>query len=86
MQYDITDSRNVILLIQKYLLELAYSYEWGIPVSIDGIYDEKTRSAILALQERYGLPVTGIVDKRTYFLLYDKYLDALSRNGAAVFN
>ena len=80
MQYDITDTRNVIRLIQKYLLELAYSYEWGIPVSIDGIYDEKTRSAIRALQERYGLPITGIVDKATYYLLFDKYLEALERN------
>ena len=86
MQYDITDSRNAILLIQKYLLELAYSYEWGVPVSIDGIYDERTRSAIRALQKRYGLPVTGIVDKQTYSLLYDKYLEALSLNGTATPN
>ena len=86
MQYDITDARNVIRLIQKYLLELAYSYEWGIPVSIDGIYDERTRSAIRTLQERYGLPITGIVDKATFYLLFDKYLEALPRNRQAQLN
>ena len=43
-------------------------------LSIDGIFGPKTREAVEAAQTRFGLPVTGTVDRATWQRLYDEYL------------
>ena len=40
----------------------------------DGIFGPKTREAVEAAQTRFGLPVTGVVDRDTWQRLYDEYL------------
>ena len=80
MRYDLNDSRSAIRTVQAYLLELYYAYEWADAIAIDGVYDERTRNAVLTVQERYGLEATGIVDRATHRLLYDKYLTAIEIN------
>ncbi len=49
-------------------LQLALS-RLGYPVSIDGIFGERTRRAVLALQSTYGLSRDGIVGPNTWNIL-----------------
>ena len=43
------------------------------PVAVDGIYGRNTRAAVLALQRRFALPETGVVDAVTWDFIYDQY-------------
>ena len=45
----------------------------------DGIYGPKTMNAVSAFQRRYGLPVTGTVDQRTWDQIVNYYEPALIR-------
>lgn len=74
--YDITDKRNAIREIQRYLLEIAWGTV-GIPrLGIDGIYGEETREAVRRFQERNALPVTGEVAYRDWEAIYATFLRA----------
>ena len=63
-------------------LELQENGESGVPV--DGIYGPKTTEAVEKFQQRYGLPVTGIVDRNTYYKLVEEYNRFLGRYVTAV--
>lgn len=39
------------------------------PGPVDGIFDEQTETAVVAFQQRYGLPQTGLLDETTRRLL-----------------
>ena len=43
------------------------------PLTIDGIFGPRTRSAALAAQRLFGLPETGVVDSETWDEIYDQY-------------
>jgi peptidoglycan hydrolase-like protein with peptidoglycan-binding domain len=43
------------------------------PVSVDGIFGNATRAAVLAAQRRFRLPETGVVDAATWDEIYDQY-------------
>ena len=49
----------------------------------DGIYGPSTMNAVSAFQRKYGLPVTGITDQRTWDHIYTYYEPALIRVGKA---
>ena len=58
----------------QYLLAFVGNFVDTLPViSVDGIFGNETRTAAEAFQEAYGLPVTGIVDTRTWNTLYNAY-------------
>lgn len=58
----------------QYMLSILSSYIPSIPpVSIDGIYGQATRAAVLAAQRRFELPETGVVDDQTWDEIYDQY-------------
>ncbi len=63
-------------------LELQESGESSVPV--DGIYGPMTTAAVSRFQQRYGLPVTGIVDRNTYYKLVEEYNRFLGRYVTAV--
>ena len=63
--------------LQRYLRRLSYVDPSIPPVSIDGMFDERTRDALIAFQINTGLPPTGRADRETWELLYSAYLDAL---------
>ena len=46
-------------------------------MKIDGVYGEETADAVRAFQRYFGLPVTGIVDSRTWYEIIDRYTDLL---------
>jgi len=58
----------------QYMLSVLSSYISEIPsVSVDGIYGNATRNAVLAAQRRFGLPQTGEVDFNTWDEIYDQF-------------
>ncbi len=71
--YDITDTSSAVREVQRYLLELFYSGDSRIHVAVDGIYDDRTRTAVKEFQRNYDLPVTGEVDSVTWDRLYLAY-------------
>ena len=58
----------------QYMLSVLASYIPSIPeLTIDGIYGQSTRSAVLAFQRRFSLPETGTVGEATWDALYDQF-------------
>ena len=67
------DSGEKVRLLQYMLSTLATYISSIPPVSIDGIYGQETRAAVLAAQKRFGLPETGTVGEATWDAIYDQY-------------
>ena len=58
----------------QYMLSVLSAYIPEIPpLTIDGIFGNATRSAVIAAQRRFGLPQTGIVDFTTWDEIYDQF-------------
>ena len=58
----------------QYMLSVLSEYIQEIPpLTIDGIYGQQTRNAVLAAQRRFGLPQTGEVDFETWDEIYDQF-------------
>ena len=58
----------------QYMLSVLSAYIQEIPpVNIDGIFGNATRAAVIAAQQRFGLPQTGIVDAATWDEIYDQF-------------
>ena len=67
-------SRGDGVRIVQYFLSYVSLYNSSVPpLTIDGIYGEKTAASVSAFQRERGLPVTGVVDEETYSALYDAY-------------
>lgn len=70
---EVGDTGEKVRLLQ-YMLSVLSSHIPSIPpVSIDGIYGQATRAAVLAAQRRFGLPETGTVGQQTWDEIYDQY-------------
>ena len=58
----------------QYMLSVLAAYIPEIPpLTIDGVYGNATRNAVLAAQRRFGLPQTGEVDFATWDEIYDQF-------------
>lgn len=58
----------------QYMLSILSSYISSIPpLTVDGIYGPATRNAVLAVQRRFRLPETGVVDSATWDFIYDQF-------------
>ncbi len=59
---------NPVLAIQRDLRRIRKNYP-AIPdiTTTVGIYDEETENAVKKFQEIFGLPITGVVDKATWY-------------------
>ena len=77
--YHITDKQAAIREVQKYL---HFASDRGVisaeRVAIDGIYGDETRNAVASFQAEKDLKETGVVDYKTFVLLYEAYLSAQS--------
>ena len=75
--YRIEEERYPIRELQRYLLGLSYRHSAIPPLSIDGIYGEETREAVIAFQAYARLPETGVVNYTTWTALYAAYLASI---------
>lgn len=58
----------------QYMLRVLSAYIRQIPpLTVDGIFGENTRNAVLAAQRYFGLPETGVVDETTWDEIYDQF-------------
>ena len=58
----------------QYMLRVLAAYIPEIPpITIDGIFGNATRNAVIAAQRRFSFPQTGIVDAKTWDEIYDQY-------------
>jgi len=58
----------------QYMLSVLAAYIPEIPdLTVDGIFGNATRNAVIAAQRLFELPQTGIVDAQTWDEIYDQY-------------
>lgn len=63
--------------LQYYLAVIAY-FDTDVPnVVVDGIFGENTKQTVSSFQIKYGLPVTGVVDRDTWNKILKVYDDTL---------
>ncbi len=74
-----SDSESVRLL-QEYLNVIAASYPEIPQVNATGYFGPRTQESVLAFQEQFGIPVTGIVNAVTWTEIAELY-DVLSAGG-----
>lgn len=60
--------------IQEQLARISQSYPAIPSVTPDGIYGPATRAAVEKFQEVFGLPVTGVIDFRTWYRISEIYV------------
>ncbi len=53
--------------MQEQLARISKSYPAIPTISADGIYGNRTKEAVEAFQRVFGLPVTGVVDYKTWY-------------------
>lgn len=70
MAYYSADKREAPILEIQRLLRDIDQFENGVArIRLTGDYNEETRQGVSRFQEKYGLPVTGVVDNDTWLLL-----------------
>lgn len=58
----------------QYFLGVISQFDPRVPyVPVTGTFAELTQTAVSEFQRAYGLPVTGVVDKSTWDVIYDTY-------------
>ncbi len=67
--FDTENRENSILEIQRILRSIDYFENDLARIRLTGTYNEETRQGVRRFQEKYGLPITGVVDSSTWQLL-----------------
>lgn len=60
--------------VQNQLARISRAYPAIPTITPDGIYGPATRAAVEKFQEVFGLPVTGVIDYRTWYAISDIYV------------
>lgn len=63
-----------VIQIQEQLNAISQNYPRLPKISVDGIYGENTEDAVKTFQEIFDLPVTGVVDFRTWYKISAIYV------------
>lgn len=74
---------NEVRLLQEYLAKMSEVYPEIPQIAVDGVFGPATRSAVMAAQQLFGLPVTGIVFALTWDAITSAYQDVISGETAA---
>ncbi|MBQ9070466.1 MAG: peptidoglycan-binding protein [Clostridia bacterium] len=75
--YNLYDKAGAISDVQRFLLLLSQNNANLPHLSVDGIFNEETVTAVKEFQRQNSLPITGKVEKETFDLLYLLYTEAL---------
>ena len=67
------DTGDKVRLLQYMLSVLSAHISTIPPVTIDGVFGQQTRAAVLAAQRRFNLPETGSVGAQTWDAIYEQY-------------
>ncbi len=68
------NEKQAVENLQRYLRRLSF-HDADIPqISIDGIFGEETKNALIAFQTKYGIEPTGRADLYTWNMLYEIFL------------
>jgi len=59
--------------MQRYLAAISRRYTNIPSINADGIFGPLTQGAVTAFQQQFGLPQTGIIDRDTWYHIYDIY-------------
>ena len=60
--------------MQEQLNAISNNYPLIPRIAVDGIYGEETQKAVEVFQDIFNLPVTGIVDYRTWYKIQEIYV------------
>lgn len=71
--YRVYNKPDAISRVQSYLQAVGVGVNYIAP---SGVYDSATKEAITIFQRSNSLPDNGVVDKKTFDLLYSKYVDS----------
>ena len=63
-----------VLQMQEQLNTVRGAYPALLPVAEDGIYGKETERAVRKFQEVFDLPVTGVVDYRTWYKIQEIFV------------
>lgn len=73
--------RGSIVSWMQYALNVVSQFIDSVPrVTMSGLFDEETKNALIAFQQTYGLPETGVADRDTWDMLssvFDRSLRAI---------
>ena len=75
---EVGSTGDKVLMLQEQLNRIARNYPALPTIAVDGIYGSATKAAVEKFQSIFGLPVTGIVDFRTWYRISEIYV-AVSR-------
>ena len=75
---EVGSTGDKVRMLQEQLNRIARNYPALPTIAVDGIYGSATKAAVEKFQSIFGLPVTGIVDFRTWYRISEIYV-AVSR-------
>ena len=75
---EVGSTGDKVRMQQEQLNRIARNYPALPTIAVDGIYGSATKAAVEKFQSIFGLPVTGIVDFRTWYRISEIYV-AVSR-------
>lgn len=75
---EVGSTGDKVRMLQEQLNRIARNYPALPTIAVDGIYGSVTKAAVEKFQSIFGLPVTGIVDFRTWYRISEIYV-AVSR-------
>jgi peptidoglycan hydrolase-like protein with peptidoglycan-binding domain len=62
-----------VRILEYFLAVVAAYYARVTPLEINGYFGEDTMNSVKSFQSLFGLPVTGTVDKTTFYEIYNAY-------------
>ena len=75
---EVGSTGDKVRMLQEQLNRIARNYPALPTIAVDGFYGSATKAAVEKFQSIFGLPVTGIVDFRTWYRISEIYV-AVSR-------
>ena len=71
---EVGSTGDKVRMLQEQLNRIARNYPALPTIAVDGIYGSATKAAVEKFQSIFGLPVTGIVDFRTWYRISEIYV------------